>query len=142
MDDVKKAVRSDCSTPNGAREPGDSPVNQDITNTERKQGEIERILPHGEENAVKTKTLVLQTGAKNVRCLMKQIENERKAGAVILSTVRNGGGYFLPDTGEKGRIETQFFVKTMKARAVSIFRAVRAARQSLQQIDGQEDLKM
>lgn len=106
----------------------------------RKQGRIEALLPHGERNAVPARTLVEMIGARSVRQLQTEIERERLGGAVILSTVRRGGGYYLPTSGPEGRQEINAFIRTLTARASNTFRTLRAARRALEELDGQQKI--
>lgn len=69
--------------------------------------------------------------------LMTEIAREREAGALILSTCRNGGGYFLPSDGDAGKREIAAFVATLRARALNTLRALKAAREALESLDGQ-----
>lgn len=95
---------------------------------------IESLLLHGEENAISTAELVELSGVSSARTLQQQIERERARGALILSA--SDGGYFLPDSGEKGRRELAAFVKTLRSRAVHTLRTLKAANKALQQMDG------
>lgn len=106
----------------------------------RKQGRIEALLPHGETNAVQVQILVELTGARSVRWLQREIEKERANGALILSTTRGTGGYFLPAYGAEGRQEINAFIRTLTARASNTFRTLRAAKQALKELDGQQEI--
>ena len=55
---------------------------------------ITDYLPTGKENAIPSKTLAEILGFDTVRELQKAIERERQAGAVILSTCTECGGYY------------------------------------------------
>ena len=57
------------------------------------------------------------------------------AGAVILSTCRNGGGYYLPAEGDTGRREIEEYIRTLKSRALNTLRAIRSARAALRDLD-------
>lgn len=105
-----------------------------------RQGFVEALLPRGEKNAVRTAQLVALTGYRGARELQKQIEAERKHGALILSKGGSGGGYYLPDNGEAGRREIAAFVRTVNARAVNSLKMLKAARRALKQIDGQQQI--
>lgn len=106
----------------------------------RKQGLVESLLLEGEENATPSSELVRLTGCKSVRELQNQIAHERETGALILSTCRGGGGYFLPAPGEAGQREIAAFVTTLRARALNTLKVLKAAREALQSIDGQVTL--
>ena len=99
------------------------------------------FLLQGEANAISTKLLVEMTGARSARQLRNIIERERLNGTLILSTVRNGGGYFLPSEGAEGKAEINAFVRTVHARAVNSLAILKSARQALQEIDGQQSLE-
>lgn len=105
------------------------------------QGRIEKLLLHGEHNAIQTQTLVELTGLRSARQLQSEIERERLNGAMILSTVRRGGGYFLPDCGERGRQEINDYIRTLTARASNTFRTLRAAKRALKKLDGQQNIE-
>lgn len=111
-----------------------------ITPSARKQGFIESLLLQGEENALPSGELVRLTGFKSVRELQNEIAREREAGALILSTCRGGGGYFLPAPGEAGQREIGAFVATLRARALNTLRVLKAAREALEGLDGQVSL--
>lgn len=103
----------------------------------RKQGLVESLLLHGEENAFPSSQLVRLTGFRSVRELQNEIAREREAGALILSTCRGGGGYFLPSDGEVGKHEIATFVATLRARALNTLRALKTAREALESLEGQ-----
>lgn len=113
---------------------------QSTTPTERKQGPIERLLLHGQENAQSVEELAKLAGLRSTRELQLQIAREREAGALILSTCRGGGGYFLPSDGEAGQREIGAFVATLRARAINTLRVLKAAREALEGLDGQVSL--
>lgn len=95
------------------------------------------ILPEGEENAISTVDLVRLRGFKSARELQLVIAFERSSGALILSACQNGGGYFRPSPGEKGRREIAAFEHTLRLRALNTLRVLQAARAALGDIDGQ-----
>ena len=107
--------------------------------TPQPAGAIARMLPQGAENAICTKELVRLTGTKNARTLQIAIAAERESGALILSTTK--GGYFLPDDGAKGQREIAEFVRTLRARAINTFRAMRSAKQALSGVEGQTNIE-
>lgn len=111
-------------------------------NKNRTAGFIESILPRGEANAIPTAQLVALAGLRSQRDLRLAIERERRGGALILSTVRGHGGYYLPsEDPTKARAELSAFIRTVNARAVNSQRILRAARQALRVCDGQEVLE-
>ena len=116
---------------------GSFPDSDCTTNPPRKQGLIESLLPTGEQNAIRASDLAHLAGVKSNRELRNMISRERAAGALILSTCRNGGGYFLPSGGEAGRREMEAFVATLRTRALNTLRAVKAARSALERVEGQ-----
>lgn len=101
---------------------------------------VEALLPQGEANAIRTRELVALTGYRTARALQAEIEAERRRGALILSSVRNGGGYFLPADGEQGREEISAFVRTLDARARKTQLALRSARRALRECEGQTEV--
>ena len=106
----------------------------------RKQGFVESLLLQGEGNALPSGELVRLTGFRSVRELQTEIAREREAGALILSSCRGGGGYFLPSDGEAGRREIATFMATLRARALNTLRALKTAREALEGLDGQMSL--
>lgn len=100
------------------------------------------LLGHGEENAMSTAQLVKRLGLRDSRKLRAMVEAEREDGALILSTVRGGGGYFLPSSDpSQARGEIAAFIRTVHARAVNSQRALRAARRALRECEGQERIE-
>ena len=111
-------------------------ANDYTTGGDTKQtGFIEGLLSKGEENSISTKELLTKSGLSNVRTLQHIISQERENGALILSTIT--GGYFLPDTGEKGKQELSRFVATLRSRALNTLRAVKSAKRALSKQDTQ-----
>ena len=118
-----------------------STQNSIIPSTHR-QGAVEKVLGYGEKKALTSKELLDVTGVSSARLLRSEIEQERKRGALILSTVRGRGGYFLPDPDpERGRAEIEAFVRTVHCRAISSMRTLRAARKALRECSGQEEIR-
>ena len=113
-------------------------VDSSIDN-DRKQGEIEKILPIGKENAISTPDLVRLIGVGNSRTLQAMIERERNDGALILSS--SSGGYYLPASGAQGRQEINAFYRTVYARAVHSLRTLKTARRALRELDGQQEME-
>jgi hypothetical protein len=87
------------------------------------------VLRTGKENAISAQELCTYLGLNNVRELQHIICRERKAGAVILSTCQDGGGYFLPSNDR----EVRQFIRTLENRAKNTFEALRSARGYLRQ---------
>ena len=90
------------------------------------------VLQEGKENAISAKELCDRLGFNSPRDLQYQICRERKAGAVILSTCQEGGGYFLPGNDS----EVRQFIRTLENRARNTFAALRSARGLLRQQEG------
>ncbi len=105
------------------------------------QGRIASLLPAGEENAMRSSDIRAALGIKTTRQLQAEIEYERLHGALILSTCRNHGGYYLPSEGEAGRQEVTAFVRTVDAKAVHAPRSLRTFRQALKITGGQLELE-
>lgn len=95
------------------------------------------LLPQGEANAIRTNELVRLTGSRSARDLQNKIAIERERGHIILSSCRNGGGYYLPSDGPEGQAEISHFVATLRSRALSTLKAIRAAKTALAQAEGQ-----
>lgn len=111
-------------------------ISQHIT----KQGNGQAIfdlLPQGEENAIRTSELVRLTGYRSARDLQNKIAAEREQGHIILSSCRNGGGYYLPSDGPEGQAEISHFVATLRSRALNTLKALRAAKAALAKAEGQ-----
>lgn len=96
---------------------------------------IEDFLSKGKSNAIPSQRLADLAGCKSVRELQQIIAEERAAGAVILSTATNGGGYYLPG-GDKG--EVLEFIRTLQSRAENTLCAIESARNYLARIEGDE----
>ena len=116
-------------------------ANSIIAQTET-QGRIAALLGHGEENAITTAELVNLAGLRSPRELRAEIEKERAAGSLILSTVRHRGGYYLPSPDPvQGRAEIEAFIRTVHTRALNSQRTLKAARRALRQCVGQTEVK-
>ena len=119
------------------RDSGNSYYNSSTGSTcGQDDGMIYSLLLEGAENAIPSKELARMAGLRSVRQLQDEIAQERDAGAVILSTCRNGGGYYLPAEGDTGRREIEEYVRTLKSRALNTLRAIRSARAALSDLDG------
>lgn len=88
---------------------------------------IEKFLLEGKHNAVTSQRLAELAGCKSVRELQQVISEERAAGAVILSTAENGGGYFLPANVS----EVKEFIQTLERRGKNTLEALKSARNYL-----------
>lgn len=145
MNPYAKKARPSAATPGRAQgldtasQAAANPKGKHNTKNRREQdGFIAALLPKGEGNAIPTAQLMELTGIQYVRELRHEVAKERAAGYLILSTRRNGGGYFLPDDGEAGQREILAHISTMQAQAVNMLRSVKAARNALGPILGQE----
>ena len=90
------------------------------------------LLPVGKENAASTAYLCKALGFSDARSLQAEIAREREAGAVILSTCQNGGGYYIPGNAA----EVKEFIGTLESRAKNTFLALRSARRWLRKQEG------
>ena len=94
---------------------------------------IAELLNEGFENRIPKEYLKEVTGL-NEREFLQQVRNERMNGALILSTKKPGGGYFLP--GNKGEIVE--FCKSASGEAVSIFAMLKPFRMEIKRIEREE----
>lgn len=96
-----------------------------------------RFLKRGKRNAIKKRYLMTLAGFEDERQLRRDIARSRAAGQIICSnTDRTNGGYYLPESRE----EIEEFVITLESHAKNTFRAIKAAREALKQMDGQMDI--
>lgn len=100
---------------------------------------IEKFLLEGKRNAIKSQKLADLTGCKSVRELQEVIAVERAKGAVILSICQNGGGYFLPSSGDTREVTE--FIRTLQRRAENTLSALESAKAYLKQLEGDGDAK-
>lgn len=96
---------------------------------------VYEYLHYGKEQAIRTKDLAAALGFKSVRDLQKQIEQERAAGAVILSD-SHGAGYYLSDDP----VELRRFTQTLNARATNTLKAAESAQRALNAATGQQHI--
>jgi hypothetical protein len=94
---------------------------------------ISDFLNYGKKNVVSSQRLADLAGCKSVRDLQELIAAERSQGAVILSTCRDGGGYFLPENAA----EVAEFVATLTSRARNTLIALESARAYLKDQEGE-----
>ena len=89
---------------------------------------IVELLKPGRENITSTDELleVLQIRPRN---LYKAIREERRAGAAILSTKENGGGYWLWDG--KNYKELEQYYKMQRSMAIDILATLKPVRKRL-----------
>lgn len=147
MNGKRKAVLGVDSTENGRTEKAAcgaaiSYTHSTTTAADRQAGFVEGFLFQGESRAISTAALVSLCGFRNARELRAEIERERANGALILSTVRGHGGYFLPsDDAGQAREEIASFVRTVNARAVNSLRTLKSARLALKECEAQIELE-
>ena len=112
-------------------------VNHSVSNLITSAGKslhISELLQTGAENGVTLRELVAMTGM-NERLVRLRIQQERKAGKLILSN--NKDGYYLPECpGDVLR-----FARSMSRRAAEIASVARAAETALADMTGQECLE-
>ena len=92
-------------------------------------------LHFGRENSVRSKDLAKALGFRSVRELQRAVEQERAAGAVILSDPCGGGYYLSDDPAELLR-----FTRTLNARARNTIKAAQSAQMALDAATGQESM--
>lgn len=114
------------------------PGNEYSTHPEQVQGRIEPLLLRGAENAIPAKKLAEIVGVKTSRELRQIVERERKNGALILSSVRGRGGYYLPAEGAASKAELQSFARTTTARIKSLAIMLRPVRKALKEMEDGE----
>ena len=123
-------------TPARARK-DDFAVNHSVPNFITSVGKslhIFELLQTGAENGTTLRDLVALTGM-NERVVRFKIQQERKAGKLILSNNRDG--YFLPEGPE----DVRRFARSMSRRAAEIAGVARAAETALADMSGQECLE-
>lgn len=129
----KRNAPAGAATPARARK-DDFEVNHssfDSTTSAAKAPQIFSLLQTGAENGVTLRELVAMTGM-NERLVRLKIQQERKAGKLILSNSKDG--YFLPENPE----DVQRFARSMSRRAAEIASIARAAEAALADLAGQE----
>lgn len=90
---------------------------------------VKEILKTGKANSLSTEYLASRLGLSSARGLQKQVEKERREGAVILSTSTPPGGYYLPDN----RREVVEFIRTLENRADGTLEALNSAKKYLKE---------
>lgn len=122
------------------QEAGQDKGNTSMDHYSSVQGEKQQIfdfLPQGEANAIRTSELVRLTGVRSARDLQNKIAAERESGYIILSSCRNGGGYYRPSDGQEGQREIAAFIQTLRARALNTLKVLKTARKALEGAEGQ-----
>ena len=109
------------------------PVSNSIT---RYKGNplISDFLHVGTQNALTLRELVQLTG-EDERTLRRRIQQERKAGVLILSDCQHG--YFLPENES----DVRRFIRSMSRRSREIAAVSRIAEDTLARLSGQEHLE-
>lgn len=97
------------------------PYSNHSTAAADRQGMIADLLLSGQQNAIPLRDLCSMTGFDG-RTVRRLIEQERRAGTPILSSVGGTTGYFLP-ANER---ETTRFLRSMRGRAREILRTAAA----------------
>lgn len=93
------------------------------------------ILLYGRENAISLETLSARLGMGK-RAVIRQVNQERAAGYLILSNMGKQHGYYRSND----RQEIKQFLKSNQKRQATTARASRAAREALKQCEGQLDI--
>lgn len=127
--------------PTGAATPArarneDFAVNHSVSNFITSNGKplhISKLLQPGAENGMTLCELVAATGL-NERVVRLKIQQERRAGKLILSN--NKDGYFLPERPA----DVQRFARSMSRRAAEIASIARAAEATLANLTGQAQI--
>lgn len=99
-------------------------------------GVYENLLP-GKKNALTPEYLAAKCHFSSVRMLQKAIEQERRAGKVILSSTTPPGGYYLPAVGDT--MEIRKFIRTLENRGENTLRALESARELLEELEGDKN---
>ncbi len=93
---------------------------------------IAELLKEGKQNRTSLQEIMSLTGFTDIRAFRKQLADERKQGAIILSCPE--GGYWKPEN----RREVEMYVETMSKEAKSIFYMLKPARQYLKETEEKE----
>lgn len=95
------------------------------------------LLPTGENNAISRRELMSITGYTD-RQLRRQIAAERRAGALILSSVDGTrGGYFKPTEGNSSEIKR--YIASMASHAKNTLITAMKAYEALEELEEQEE---
>lgn len=89
---------------------------------------VEEVLKTGQCNALSPEYLTERLNLGTVRALQKQVEKERREGAVILSTSIPPGGYYLPENAG----EIRKFIRTLENTADNTLGSLKSAREYLE----------
>lgn len=104
--------------------------------THKEHKELTGLIPQGKSNRITTRELMRKAGFSDIRSLRHAISSARKDGAIIAATKADGGGYFIP----AGREELVTYVREAEKQGASTFAPLKAAREKLRQIEGQQEL--
>lgn len=104
-----------------------------LPQAQQKRHRFFRYCKPVQKTGVTLRELVAMTGM-NERLVRLKIQQERKAGKLILSNNRDG--YFLPETTE----DVQRFARSMSRRAAEISSIARAAEAALADLTGQAQI--
>ncbi len=99
---------------------------------------IFELLKEGRENALSPDYLKTAAGLQSEREVRRQVEEERREGKVILSSMGRGGGYYKPANTE----EVREFIRVFEARAKGTLFTLNSARRYLEEIEGQGKLDL
>lgn len=83
---------------------------------------IEDLLNTGEEKAISKDNIMKALNIETERDFYRELETERKAGAVICSSSK--GGFYLPKTAD----EVSRFLHKMEARAKTTIDVIQSAK--------------
>ena len=78
-------------------------------------------------------------GAAGARDRRLMVERERKNGALILSSVRGSGGYYLPAGEEKGKAELRAFDRRISACIKSLAIMVHPVKRAMKEMEGRNN---
>lgn len=96
-------------------------------------GVYENLLP-GKENTLTPEYLAAKCHFSSVRMLQKAIEQERRAGKVILFSTTPPGEYYLPAAGDT--MEIRKFIRTLENRGENTLKTLESARELLKELEG------
>jgi len=92
----------------------------------------------GEENKASAEQVKCQLGLSTIRAVQAQVSSERLKDALILSTGRAGGGYFLPSLNpEQAQREMLEHKRCLRARALNTLAVLRPVNKALRVVRGQ-----